>query len=913
MKKTSLRVLGILLTLIMLMGVIPSASLTVFAEDDPYHATGTCGSPNEADIEYYLFDDGSIAFFGTGAMQDFTPTTGNPAGPWYLSNPMEALMGSKIAIEDGITSVGNYAFYLPQMYTMFLQTYNVDLPNSLVSIGSSAFENQNKLEKISIPARVTLIGNRAFAGCTKLAHVDIYGDPSSITWGTDVFTQNVTCHIKPEYSDQLADLNAAYNSKNMIFEANLHADNLIDDGIERNIKAYMGQESSKIFCGAAPFIVIGTFSGDKKSVTRASNGFVSCVKIGNDYYLHTNNNSRNLNKVTIGTGGVATATSSDAHETLKLKITYDYIGTNIVRMVYHLENTGTTPINNVKLGGTGDIKIGADDLAKIDPLYKEEGSTVTNDQIGFYMKSTNDYDKDASGNYATLGFIGENVAIDKQNTKISESATYFYGKADANITVSDTGAYQLRLMPERIFNGGSTAQTEGSFPSTGSADSGMSYYWNVGTINAGETKEYAVLFSVYGTGSTEGEKQGQEMVEDLAAQYYTVTWKDGNGNDLLKQTVKEGDHPVYNGDIPTKQADGAKAYVFNNSWKDEQGESYANESIVSGDTTYTAQFTEIANPNRLFKGHALSLNGDIGVWFYLDKNEVETKGTNGNTAVVHFNWTVMGEEKKSDSYFTIGDGSTDKVTENGTTYYRVKCNVPAAEMSYNLHAVAYIDGKKHWDEDNYSVKEYGDYIIANSATYGEKLTDLAKEMLNYGAKSQIVFDRTDVDLANDDVTGYSMKNVTADMYDTAISSEPKNTARSVTVRTNMQDTTGTGLRYYGPTVVFLTKTSLRHYYTISNNTHVTEYTPYTPENTALSPTPLIQKESQPEFYYVEFTDIPAAELDVLQRFNMGGKTYYYSVLDYARAMFKNGSANEKNLAQATYLYNAAANEYFKQA
>ena len=61
---------------------------------------------------------------------------------------------------------------------------------------------------------------------------------------------------------------------------------LFDDGIKRNIRAFVGQESSKIFCGAVPFVVIGTFSGDKKSVTRASNGFASCVKIGGDVLLN---------------------------------------------------------------------------------------------------------------------------------------------------------------------------------------------------------------------------------------------------------------------------------------------------------------------------------------------------------------------------------------------------------------------------------------------------------------------------------------------------------------------------------------------------------------------------------------------------------------------------------------------------
>ena len=156
MKKLFYRTAGVLLALTLLCTVFFAAPLTAFADEEPYFATGTCGSPNTEDVEYYLFDDGSMAFFGTGAMEDYAkPAPNNPAAPWYITNPLEALIGSKISLEDGITTVGDYAFYLPVMYTVMLQTYNVDLPNSLVSIGVSAFENQNKLEKISIPSETS--------------------------------------------------------------------------------------------------------------------------------------------------------------------------------------------------------------------------------------------------------------------------------------------------------------------------------------------------------------------------------------------------------------------------------------------------------------------------------------------------------------------------------------------------------------------------------------------------------------------------------------------------------------------------------------------------------------------------------------------------------------------------------------
>ncbi len=52
------------------------------------------------------------------------------------------------------------------------------IPNSVNSIGESAFERCSSLESISIPNTVTSIGNNAFEYCTSLASVDI---PESVT------------------------------------------------------------------------------------------------------------------------------------------------------------------------------------------------------------------------------------------------------------------------------------------------------------------------------------------------------------------------------------------------------------------------------------------------------------------------------------------------------------------------------------------------------------------------------------------------------------------------------------------------------------------------------------------------------------------------------------------------------------
>ena len=146
-----------LLAIVLLTGIVTAAPLTVGAANDPYHAKGNCGAgANPEKVQWYLFDDGSIAFFGDGAMVNYSaPEPNLPAGPWYLSNPMESLLGSKIAFEDGITNVGNYAFY------------NC---SGLTSIDVSKFNTEN--------AKLWL--NEIFVGCSKLTSLDL----SSFTIGT---------------------------------------------------------------------------------------------------------------------------------------------------------------------------------------------------------------------------------------------------------------------------------------------------------------------------------------------------------------------------------------------------------------------------------------------------------------------------------------------------------------------------------------------------------------------------------------------------------------------------------------------------------------------------------------------------------------------------------------------------------
>ena len=47
----------------------------------------------------------------------------------------------------------------------------VNVPDGVVSIGPSAFEGNNKVQKVILPSTVSSIGDRAFYGCSMLRSV----------------------------------------------------------------------------------------------------------------------------------------------------------------------------------------------------------------------------------------------------------------------------------------------------------------------------------------------------------------------------------------------------------------------------------------------------------------------------------------------------------------------------------------------------------------------------------------------------------------------------------------------------------------------------------------------------------------------------------------------------------------------
>ena len=183
--------------------VMAAATLTYFPNDTLQNiqlelsaSAETTTEPQvwiEDNLTWTLTADGTLTISGTGAMKDYNAAEN--LSPAYMNSDVK-----KVVIEDGVTSIGELAFFKCSSLT------NITIPDSVTCIEYAAFHGCSSLSSITIPNSVTSIGIYAFVICSSLTSITIPDGVTSIGYGafsecSSLKTISLSCKSSLKKSD----------------------------------------------------------------------------------------------------------------------------------------------------------------------------------------------------------------------------------------------------------------------------------------------------------------------------------------------------------------------------------------------------------------------------------------------------------------------------------------------------------------------------------------------------------------------------------------------------------------------------------------------------------------------------------------------------------------------------------------
>ncbi len=281
-------------------------------------------------------------------------------------------------------------------------------------------------------------------------------------------------------------------------------------------------------------------------------------------------------------------------------------------------------------------------------------------------------------------------------------------------------------------------------------------------------------------------------------------------------------------------------------------------------------------------GNRLTLDGDIGIQFFLDIPEETAADA---TVIMEYRGEVKTKKVEA----------ADK-TSNG---YRYVHRVAAKEMREPVvirledsegKAIQLLSarGDVDYTESGYSytVEKYFNLARKNSASMPE-LIPLIEAMDTYGKYAQLYFGYNAEGIEAADV-----RDVTAEMLEQ--------------YRIERDEAMPEGLEYGGSNLYLETVVNYRHYFTVKSGHSISEYT-FKVDGEVVTPT---KSGSQ---YYIEVNGIAAKDLGTANETTItaGGSEsrIKYSAMSYARTSIGN-ELNTADLCRAMYKYYSEAKTYF---
>ena len=321
-------------------------------------------------------------------------------------------------------------------------------------------------------------------------------------------------------------------------------------------------------------------------------------------------------------------------------------------------------------------------------------------------------------------------------------------------------------------------------------------------------------------------------------------------------------------------------------WTNKEGtEGGAAIEVSTGGQTLK-QFKKVQFPRKYFNGHSLTLNGDIGVNFYVCLTEEEAE-----KATVSFTWMKNGKEKTASV-------EMKNVEKNGSGY-KAACFVAASDMDAEITATLAIDGVSVNETDKYSVADYAEVILTDSKfaeSYialengkdrnGEqRLADLRKlvsEMLVYGKNARAYFD--------------------AGAGPVEPAPEASIPQKDYAITGNLPE----GVRFDGATLSLRSKTSLSLYFVKENDGPDVELS-----MDGKTRDDDYEVEQNGNEYIIRIRNIAAARLgdDFTVTVN-GSATVTYSPMTYCCLAQASSNVKLVNTVKALYNYWSAAKQYY---
>ena len=308
-------------------------------------------------------------------------------------------------------------------------------------------------------------------------------------------------------------------------------------------------------------------------------------------------------------------------------------------------------------------------------------------------------------------------------------------------------------------------------------------------------------------------------------------------------------------------------------------------SFTYNGTVYTDEEREYADGfGARVVGHSVSLDGDIGVNFYMDLSDDIAKS---DTAYIQFEIPRTGDPEIK----TVSVKGARKVRSGDKTYYAFKCQVAAKEMTSDVKA-RIIDGDRSGNIYTYSVKDYADYLLSHADANGTdqekafaKASELVRKMLNYGAYSQLYFDKNTGKLANE-----------------GLSADDKELGEvEINIADPVFDALPDGVTFEGATLSLKSETTLSLYF-MSSHTLSFSCDDYTVETTRSG-----------GYQIARIRGIRAVSIGDIITLNVNGAPVKYSPFNYCKSVLDGESYDPelKNVVKAVYRYWYAASRYFK--